>query len=520
MMSDFGAGLAERLSTPDGQAKMADLSGKVIFDRLREVSFASPLLNMRPIGVDECQISENTDTFTKVEFMEPNSRAMTMNFRADSQVRIIKADRAFMSFYTIASEVFQKTEQELQIYRSIPVSQILEQNTLKDMQEIRDHGFITHCEAAIQAMQAEANGGTAPILNATTLQGATPPVEFAVIKGEGARSASVNNAVPLTIQRPDVANMKKLLSANRLEHSTLLMSAPDLDGLDSWTLEDNGDRIQSETVVEGYKYNKLLGLKVIKTIKTDILRPGNVYLFTAPQFLGRFYLLNKTKFYVDKRFNVISWQAWEDLGMLLLNVNSVKKLELYSGDASANDSNSIRSSVLPKAERDLGAKNNRVAEGVRFPKVVSILPGRGFGSEIRWARATAPFSFSEIRCHSSSSTPPRNRARRRSASACSPAPACFIWPTAPSASCRLAPCWWRTSGWRSTEQRYCATRSRGSSRCGARTTSPSCSPPTTTSRPPRPPGATHPGSARSSRRSRSSSWARASSTPARPTRAR
>jgi len=372
-MQDFGSQLSSRLETDEGRTKMASLSGKIIYDRLREVSFARPILDAQPIGPEDCQISENSDTFTRVEFIEPQSRAMSMNFRGDATTRELRADRALMSFYTVASEVFTKTDQELQIYRSIPVSQMVEQNTLKDMQELQDHGFLRHCEMAVQSMQQEANGGVVTTLNATALQGASPPVEFAIVKGEYARNAANDNGTVYPLQRPDLISARKLLSANRLEGAVALITRPDMDSVDAWTLEDFGSQITGETAVGGYKRNTLGGLKVIVSAKTDILRPGNVYLFTAPQFLGRFYILNKTKFYVDKRFNRISWQAWEDLGMLLMNVNAVKKLELYSGDSSSNDADGLLAggSISPKAERDLGAKNNRIAEGIRYPQVSS-----------------------------------------------------------------------------------------------------------------------------------------------------
>jgi hypothetical protein len=372
-MQDFGSQLADRVSTDHGREKMAALSGKIIFDKLREVSFARPILDAQPIGPEDCQISENSDTFTRLEWLEPQSRALIINFRGDSTAQELRADRAFMSFFTVASQVFTKTEQELQIYRSIPVSQLIEQNTLKDMQEVQDHSFLRYCERAVQAMQTEANNGTVTTLNATALQGATPPVEHAIVKGESARNALADNGTVYALQKPDIAMLQRLLSSNRLEGAVLLLTRPDMDMVGAWTLEDFGSQLLQETTKEGYKYNKLLGLKIITSIKTDILRPGNGYLFTAPQFLGRFYILNKTKFYVDKRFNRISWQAWEDLGMLLLNVNSVKKLELYSGDTSANDADGLLAAgtVSPFAIKDLGGKNNRVAEGIRYPEVSS-----------------------------------------------------------------------------------------------------------------------------------------------------
>ena len=86
----------------------------------------------------------------------------------------------------------------------------------------------------------------------------------------------------------------------RLRMGLVLLTEADYDDILQWTVEDMGDRIQSETVVDGYKYNTLLGRRFIRTIKTDILRRGVVYGFTSPEFLGCFYVLNNTKFYVDK----------------------------------------------------------------------------------------------------------------------------------------------------------------------------------------------------------------------------
>ena len=54
----------------------------------------------------------------------------------------------------------------------------------------------------------------------------------------------------------------------------------------------------------------------------------------APEFFGRFYILNQTKFYIDKIANLITWQSWEDIGMGIGNIASVVKLELYAGSCS------------------------------------------------------------------------------------------------------------------------------------------------------------------------------------------
>jgi hypothetical protein len=147
----------------------------------------------------------------------------------------------------------------------------------------------------------------------------------------------------------------------------MLLTESDADDFDQWTLEDYGDRLQSETALDGYTYNKVLGLRVIRTIKNDILREGNVYVFTAPEFFGRNYTLNDVKFYIDKIANRIFWQAWMDVGMGFGNIASVVKLELYS---QASDDPAVPAgAVQPVAEEDIGAQNNKAADGLTFPAI-------------------------------------------------------------------------------------------------------------------------------------------------------
>lgn len=371
---DVATQFLEKIASPEGQAKAAMEGGKFIFDRLRERAFCRPILDAKPITRDKCQISESHDTLIRLEFMEPGARAMAVAFRSTGDAQLIRMARAAMGFYTIMSPIFTKNEQELQMYGDIPITKIIEDNSLKDMEEMEDRGFLIHIESAVQYLQAEANGVTTPPeLSATALQGGSPPVEFSVTKGELARSAATDTAAPLALQRPDIVTMKNMLTDNRLRGAQVLLTESDKNMVDTWTLEDMGDRQQSETLVDGYKANTLIGLKYVVSIKNDMLRRGNVYIFAAPEFLGRMYILNQTKFFVDKRFNWVSWAAWEDIGMLIMNVASVRKLELYSADATVNDADSLRSRLIPKPVSQLFAQNNRVDEGGRYPAVSAAL---------------------------------------------------------------------------------------------------------------------------------------------------
>jgi hypothetical protein len=358
-----------KIASDEGRTKVMEKTGEFIRDRLREVAFCTQIVPDVPVTKADCQVSDRHDTLVKVVYLEPQSRGMTMTFRGSPTARVIRASRMFVGFYTVASELFQKTEQELLAY-DMPITKIIEENSVKDMQEIRDREWLIHVESAIQATQQEANGGTVVSLNTTTLTAGTV-VEFSARKGELARNSSTNSAVAYPLQRPDLANLIKSVESNRFFCEQLLMSTSDSSDLLQWTVEDWGNDLQSETAVDGYTRNKIMGKNLIRTIKTDICRPGNVYAFPKANFIGHNYVLNNVKFYIDKVANNISWQAWMDVSGCIANIAAPRKLETYSGDATVNDANSILASVTPKDESALGAPNNRVDSGGKFPNIVS-----------------------------------------------------------------------------------------------------------------------------------------------------
>jgi hypothetical protein len=360
---------SQKLGTAEGKEKLAEYGGTYVRDRLREVAYSRKIIPPQMVTRTDCQRSVNHDTLVKIVDIEPQSRAMAINFRGQPTARFIQAPRAEVAFFTISSEKFEKTEQELLAYE-MPITKVIEDNSVKDIQEIEDREFTIHIEAAVQALQAEANGGAVTTLNKSGIV-AGSVVEFSVRKGELARTHTADDATVLPVQRPDFVNLFKMLDGNRLRAEMVLITEVDWDDILQWTVEDFGDRVQSETTVDGYKYNMLLGRAYTRTIKTDILRPGNVYCFTKPDFFGKFYILNNTKFYIDKIANLITWQSWEDIAMSVINIASVRKLELYSGDATSLDADGILSGAIPVEEEDLGAVNNRVSDGLVYPQVES-----------------------------------------------------------------------------------------------------------------------------------------------------
>ncbi len=186
-------------------------------------------------------------------------------------------------------------------------------------------------------------------------------VEDAILKGELARVAfPTTSAVPLTIQRPDVPRAKRLFTRNKmLRAETVLIPEFDYGGVSEWTIADLGNELTGETLRTGLKTETFFNSRIVQTLKTNILRPGNIYLFAPPEALGVFYMLNDTKFFIDKRGNKIEFWAWEDIGMCIANIRACAKLELYPCDANpTTNADGLLANVTSLAEGNLGVLNN------------------------------------------------------------------------------------------------------------------------------------------------------------------
>lgn len=236
-------------------------------------------------------------------------------------------------------------ESELLAYK-MPITKIIEDNSVKDIQEIEDYRGLVHFEDCVQHTTSIVRGEQA--------------TDDATANGAG-------NGLRGTVQKNDLISLFKVLDGRRMRLEKVLMNEEDWDDVMSWTIEDFGDSVSSKVIIEGFTYDKLLGRMVVRTIKTDILQSGNIYGFANPDFIGKFLILNSTKFYLDKVANLISWQCWEDIGVGIGNVKGIAKLELYNGQGAGDPSSDTLIS-----EAEVGTLvNNEVADGITFPHINS-----------------------------------------------------------------------------------------------------------------------------------------------------
>lgn len=381
-----------KLDTEAGKEKIAALGGDYIRDRLREESFARKVLPPKTVSRSDLQVSVAHDTLVKIVEVEPQSRAMSMSFRGQPTVKYYTAPRFEVPFHTVGSQRYEQTEQELMAY-TLPITEIIKRNIVNDIQEIEDRVFLNHCESAVQSLQKDAQGiafSTSEYddnaafsarnvsSNGVAEVGKCKGVDVLNATAAGSDKDGLDEDLAFPLQKDDLIKLFQLFTGSgnrgsRLRCDQFLMTDTDFEDINAWALSDMGDKVVGETTVDGYKYKTLIGRKFTRTLKTDILRPGNIWAFAAPEYLGGFLVLNKTKFYADKERNRISFEAWEDIGMYIGNVAGVRKLELYAGAVETvgdtADNAAVVTARAPKAEADLGDKNHLIEEDQTFPQV-------------------------------------------------------------------------------------------------------------------------------------------------------
>ena len=289
--SSFNNLFIERLDTPEGMQKTAAAGSAFVRAVMREVAFSRRILPPESVTRADCTRSTTHDTLIKIVDIEPDSKAFAVNFRGEAEEKYIQGKRYALPFFKIESQKFSKTEGELLAY-DYPITKVIEENSIKDIQAVEDEKFIEHAEAAV---------------NIT-----------------GKRIVSGDTAV----DRKNLTSMFKMITADRLSVGVVLMNNVDFD---DWQVQDAsevGSPLASETTVNGYKYDHILKRKLVVTNKSDIVAPGELWAFTEPAYLGNFFILNDTKFWIKKEADMIIFKSWEYIAEGFGNIRSIAKLEL------------------------------------------------------------------------------------------------------------------------------------------------------------------------------------------------
>jgi len=281
------------LDSKEGLDKVAAAGSAFIRQKIREVSFARKIVRPEYVTQVDCQRSVNHDQLVKIVDIEPDASATIINFRGQPDTIYIAGQRYEIPFFGVASDDYQKTEEELLAYE-MPLTDLIEKNAIKEIQKQEDSSWMTKYDAAIAL-------------------------------DSGNQSTSITLDSDGSIKKSSFVALFDMLDGNQLKAETLLMNSTTFNKLVLYPATTAGDQIGSEVMINGYTYSKLFGRNLIVTNKTDLV--GNaVYAFTSQEYLGNFFILNDLKFWVEKKRNLITWGAYESIGAGIGNTKSVVKM--------------------------------------------------------------------------------------------------------------------------------------------------------------------------------------------------
>lgn len=286
----LNAAFLERLGTPEGRTELQEKGVLYIKKILREESFLRKILPPQVVTKMDLQRSATTDTFEKIVDIEPDSFALDVNFLGEPQSEYVEGKRYRITFQEISSPMFEKNELELAAYE-MPLIKVIEQNTIKDIHEREDRGWIRQCRQVMQ------------------------------LTGK-----FINDATQTFLTRDLLSEGTKLISGERRRATKILMSSPTWDDISKWVATDVGDTLASKITVDGYDLNQLIGRGLVVTTKTSVLPEGEVWFYTDQAYLGNYFLFGSTQFYIDKIAELIRWKAWEVIGVGIGNVFSMSRL--------------------------------------------------------------------------------------------------------------------------------------------------------------------------------------------------
>lgn len=291
--------------SPDGILKAASTaSSNMIRRKIRENGFARSIMPPKPVGNADLDRLPDTDLPVIIEDMEPLSPgAKSISFDDTADTAFYKGDKFVVYFDQITTPEFTKNINELRTYK-MDLRAVITDNSLKDIQRTEDSRFIKGVDRIVGAVDGVGLSGVAQ--NFEISGGLTRDTYWQALNI--LENQDLNNGVFLMNRK----TAKTFLGFNRTEIGGDLAQDMFTDGLNA------------------LKEAKIHGVRHLFTIKRDLIPDSVVYCFAEPDYLGRWYQLQDTTMYVEKKKDILRFSAKETLGVAIANVAGVARVKFIA----------------------------------------------------------------------------------------------------------------------------------------------------------------------------------------------
>lgn len=281
-------------------------------NKLREESFAEKILTPVDIANDELHPAEDPELLVRWTEREPDvAPAMSVPLGVTPDGQQFKGTRYPTYFSRLISPVFNKDVDKLRGY-GYDIRQVMLDLSTKEIATVIDTKLIDKCDAAMGLIN------TANALNGLSLP------QYVSISG-GITRSNVEQAfevisklrVPFGPMQPNGGESQGVMLANNvtaMRFTTFERS------------EVGGDESQ-RAYLEGTPPPKIMGVKMITTIKRDLIPDNTIYLFSSEEFFGKYYRLQPLTVFMENKAYWLSFFQYINLGMSIGNVKGVCRVD-------------------------------------------------------------------------------------------------------------------------------------------------------------------------------------------------
>jgi hypothetical protein len=269
--------------------------------KIREDGFWRRVLPPVTITNDQLGRQVDTDKPVKIVDKEPDSpAAISVPFATLPMNRYIRGPRFRVMFDRIMTPKFTKDVDELRTY-DMDIRQIISDNSIKDMLAEEDGKATLTLDTLLGA--------------ANSIIPETGVAQYVTIAGG--------------VSRDTMAEAMKVLprTPRHLNVATVLINNVTIWDIVKFGRDEIGGDLAQEMFRTGFTEREIMGVRYIITIKRTLVPDGTVYLFAAPKFLGKFFVLEDTTMYIDRRAFMLEFFAYESIGSCIANIAAVGRVD-------------------------------------------------------------------------------------------------------------------------------------------------------------------------------------------------
>jgi hypothetical protein len=297
----FNETLFEQLSTPGMEKRAIDAVNDFTRMKMREDGVYRRIQPPLQINNDDLDRAVDTDKPLKIVDKEPDSpAAISLPFAALPYNIYIKAPRYRVLFQRILSPRFTKDIDELRTW-VMDIRQVMSDNAIKDMLAEEDSAFFSAVNTAMIGQDA-----VIPVTGVSQWQ---------TISGG--------------ITRETWEDFLKILPRTpaHFETHTAVMNNVTIREFMKWGRDEMGGDFSQDVVKNGWSEATFGNVRLIITIKRDLVPDDTIFGFAEPKAFGKFYLLEDCTAFVKREAFLLEFFMWETLGGAIGNFAAMARAD-------------------------------------------------------------------------------------------------------------------------------------------------------------------------------------------------